>query len=97
MTTAANTVAMLTFVIAGIVHWPATLALGLGALAGGYGGAHLGRKLPASIVRAGTIIFACAVTVVFFLRAYNCAIFPNVALCSASVRAALASATKMVR
>jgi uncharacterized membrane protein YfcA len=71
MTTAANTVAMLTFVIAGIVHWPQTLALGLGALAGGYGGAHLGRKLPPWIVRAGTILFACAVTAIFFLRAYK--------------------------
>jgi uncharacterized membrane protein YfcA len=71
MTTAANTVAMLTFVVAGVVQWPQTLALGLGALAGGYGGAHLGRKLPPWIVRAGTIIFACVVTVIFFLRAYR--------------------------
>jgi uncharacterized membrane protein YfcA len=71
MTTAANTVAMLTFVIAGIVQWPQTLALGLGALAGGYGGAHLGRWLPAWIVRAGTILFACTVTAIFFLRAYR--------------------------
>jgi len=71
MTTSANTVAMLMFIIAGVVHWPETVALGLGALAGGYGGAHLGRKLPPWMVRAGTILFACAVTVVFFVRAYR--------------------------
>ncbi|MDF2119108.1 sulfite exporter TauE/SafE family protein [Roseiarcaceae bacterium H3SJ34-1] len=71
MTTAANTVAMLTFAFAGVVHWPETLVLGLGALAGGYGGAHLARKLPAPVVRAATILFACVVTAIFFLRAYR--------------------------
>ncbi|MDH7798280.1 MULTISPECIES: sulfite exporter TauE/SafE family protein [unclassified Beijerinckia] len=71
MTTAANTIAMLVFVFSGIVTWPETAVMALGALAGGYGGAHLGRRLPPQIVRGGTILFACAVTAMFFLRAYK--------------------------
>jgi len=71
MTTSANTIAMLVFVFSGIVYWPETAVMALGALAGGYGGAHLGRRLPPQIVRGGTILFACAVTAMFFLRAYK--------------------------
>lgn len=71
MTTAANTIAMLVFVFSGIVYWPETAVMALGALAGGYSGAHLGRRLPPQIVRGGTILFACFVTAVFFLRAYK--------------------------
>ncbi|MDT2020763.1 sulfite exporter TauE/SafE family protein [Methylocella sp. CPCC 101449] len=71
MTTSANTIAMVIFAFSGIVYWPEMTAMAIGALAGGYGGAHLGRRLPPQIVRGGTILFACAVTAVFFLRAYR--------------------------
>src|SRR5689334_15312062 len=50
MVTAANTIAVLCFVGLGVVWWPQTLALGGGAMIGGYGGAHIGKRLPASIV-----------------------------------------------
>jgi uncharacterized protein len=70
MVTAANTMAVLCFVTLGIVWWPQTLALGIGAIAGGYGGAHLGRRLPARIVRAVTIVVAVTITISFFYRAF---------------------------
>jgi hypothetical protein len=71
MVTAANTVALLCFVIAGAVRWPETLSLAVGAAAGGYGGAVLGKRLPSRIVRIVTIAFAAGITVVFFVRAYR--------------------------
>ena len=70
MVTAANTIAVLCFVGLGVVWWPQTLALGLGAILGGYGGAHLGRRLPAPIVRRVTIVVAVTITISFFYRAF---------------------------
>lgn len=71
MVTAANTAAVLCFAAAGAVHWPATLLTGAGALAGGYLGAHLGRRLPPGLVRAVTLIIAMGMTAMFFMRAYR--------------------------
>jgi uncharacterized membrane protein YfcA len=71
MVMTANTVALVCFVVAGAVQWPQTLALGLGALFGSYGGARLGKRLPASIVRTTTLILAAVITAVFFVRAYR--------------------------
>ena len=71
MVTAANTVAVLCFAVAGVVNWRAVLLVGAGALAGGYGGAHLGRRLPSGAVRAATVALASAMTAIFFVRAYG--------------------------
>jgi uncharacterized membrane protein YfcA len=70
MVTAANTVAVLCFIVANAVYWRETLLLGLGAVAGGYGGARLGRVLPATAVRGATLLVAAGMTLAFFLRAY---------------------------
>ena len=45
--------------------------MGMGALAGGYGGAHLGRRAPARLVRGGTLALAYALTALFFRRTYG--------------------------
>jgi uncharacterized membrane protein YfcA len=70
MVTSANTVALVCFVIAGAVWWAQTIALGAGAIVGGYGGAVLGKRLPATVVRIVTLAVAALITAVFFLRAY---------------------------
>lgn len=70
MVTAANTVAVVCFAIAGAVWWTEAAVMALGALAGGYGGARLGKRLPPAVVRAATIVFAIAMTAIFFVRAY---------------------------
>lgn len=70
LVTAANTVAILCFALAGAVHWGAATAVGVGAIAGGYGGAHLGRRLPANVIRGATLIATASITVAFFARAY---------------------------
>jgi uncharacterized membrane protein YfcA len=67
---AANAIAVVTFVVAGTVRWPQTVAVMLGALAGGFGGARLGRRLPAKAMRAVTILLTVVITALFFLRAY---------------------------
>lgn len=71
LVTAANTVAVVTFVVAGAVRWPETLAMLLGGLAGGIVGARLGRAAPPGVTRAVTLCFTLGVTVVFFIRAYR--------------------------
>lgn len=70
MVTAANTIAMLCFVGLGIVWWPQAIALGVGAIVGGYVGAHIAKRLPAPIVRSVTIVVAVTITISFFYRAF---------------------------
>jgi uncharacterized membrane protein YfcA len=43
----------------------------IGATAGGYAGARLGRRLPATMVRLATLLFATGITIAFFVRAYG--------------------------
>ena len=69
LVSAANTVAVVCFAVAGVVHWPATLLAGAGAVCGSYGGAHLGRRLPATLLGRLTLALAMGMTAVFFLRA----------------------------
>lgn len=71
MVSAANTVAVLCFALAGVVRWQAALLVGAGAIVGGYGGAHLGRRLPPALVRGATLALAIAMTLAFFARAYR--------------------------
>ena len=66
----ANGAAILLFVIARAVHWPETLAMLFAAIAGGYGGAVLGRHLPPKVVRGFVLLLTATITVVFFVRAY---------------------------
>ena len=70
LVSAANTVAVLCFALAGAVHWADAGLVGAGAVCGSYAGAHLGRRLPASLVRSATIVLAVGMTALFFLRAY---------------------------
>ncbi len=70
LVTAANTVAVIIFIIEHAVRWPETLVMLIAAAAGGYAGANLGRRIPASVTRRGTLILTASITVAFFVRAY---------------------------
>ena len=70
LVSAANSVAVLAFAIAGAIRWPQTLAVLAGGLIGGYVGARIGRTVPARITRIMTICVTAAITLVFFIRAY---------------------------
>jgi uncharacterized membrane protein YfcA len=70
LVSAANAVAVLTFILAQAVHWHETIIMLVAATLGGYGGAQLGRRAPAKAVRAGTVLLTSLITLAFFARAY---------------------------
>ena len=71
MVSAANTAAVLLFVLAGAIAWPKTLVMLAAGIVGGYAGGRLGRWLDARWVRIGTLAFTAFITAVFFVRAFN--------------------------
>jgi uncharacterized membrane protein YfcA len=70
MVCAANTVAVFIFIAANAVRWREGLVMLLGAILGGYGGANIGRRAPAGVIRVGTLLLSVGITLVFFVRAY---------------------------
>ncbi len=70
LVSAANTIAVLTFILAGAIWWPPTLAMLLGGVIGGYLGARLGRILPRGLTRTLTLCWTASITAVFFVGAY---------------------------
>ncbi len=65
-----NGVAVVTFVAAGAVHWRPGLVMVVGAVGGGYFGAHYAQKLPQAWVRGFVILVGAAMTIYFFATAY---------------------------
>jgi uncharacterized membrane protein YfcA len=70
LVSAANGAAVLLFIASGVVRWPETLALLAGAVAGGYGGARVARRLPPVLVRAIVLLLTATITAAFFRRAF---------------------------
>jgi uncharacterized membrane protein YfcA len=70
MVAAANGVAVLCFAATGNVAWREALVAMVGGVAGGYLGAHYGRRLPAPILRAVILTIASLTTAAFFAEAY---------------------------
>ncbi|MBD2747367.1 sulfite exporter TauE/SafE family protein [Microvirga sp. BT688] len=61
-------VAVVLFVIAGLVSWPETIIVGAASVIGGYLGVVFGRRLPASSIRWLVIAVGAALTLYFFIR-----------------------------
>jgi uncharacterized membrane protein YfcA len=70
LVTAANAMAVIIFIAARAVRWHETLIMLGAAIIGGYCGALVGRRAPPRVIRAGTVIIAVGITLVFFARAY---------------------------
>jgi uncharacterized membrane protein YfcA len=70
MLAAANAVAVLVFIVSGNVSWLPTLVVMAGAIAGGYLGAQVGRRLPAVVLRILVLAITVGTTAIFFWRAY---------------------------
>ena len=70
MLAVANLAAAMVFVGFGLVRWAACLPMLIGAIIGGWAGAHLGKRLPLPLVRIWTLLVTGATTAVFFWRAY---------------------------
>lgn len=63
-----NAVAITAFVIAGVVEWPFALVMVAGSIAGGYAGAHYGRRVPQAWMRAFIIAVGAVLSAYFFLQ-----------------------------
>lgn len=64
------TVSGLTFIIAGAISWPHTLLMLVTAMAGGYAGAALARRLPALWLRRLVVAVGTALTIIYFVKTY---------------------------
>jgi uncharacterized protein len=65
---AINGIAVLTFVLAGVVFWPQALLMLVGATIGGYGSAAFARRLDPRFVRVFVILVGVSMTAYFFWR-----------------------------
>ena len=66
-----NSAAVVMFIVSKQVYWPQAWCMMAGAIAGGYGGAWLARRLPPLFIRRFVIAVGVATTIYFFLRAYR--------------------------
>jgi uncharacterized membrane protein YfcA len=66
----ANSMAVIIFAVARAVYWPETLIMLVGAIAGGFSGAQIGKRAPAKVVRILTLVATSGITIAFFVRAY---------------------------
>jgi uncharacterized membrane protein YfcA len=63
-----NGVALVLFIIKGIVAWPEAIVMIIGAIIGGYGGAYFARKLDPRLIRWFVIGVGVVMTIYFFVR-----------------------------
>ena len=64
-------VAVVTFIVAGIVDWPAALVMLAGTIAGGVAGARLARRLPAIWLKRVVVALGSVLTLAFFWKVYG--------------------------
>jgi uncharacterized protein len=67
---AINGVAAVVFIAKGAIYWPQGTVMIVGALIGGYFGAHYAQKLPQVWIRNFVILVGAGMTVYFFFKAY---------------------------
>jgi len=63
-----NGIASLYFIWAGMVYWPDVLIMAIGAIAGGYGGAGLARRMGRMMVRRIVIAIGFGMAISLFIR-----------------------------
>ncbi len=65
-----NGMALLPFIIAGIVEWPQALIMACFAVIGGYFGSRFFRQIPSQYSRAAVLVIGAAMTAVFFIKTF---------------------------
>jgi len=63
-----NGVAAAYFVFSGMVHWPFVLVMAAGAIAGGWGGAGIARRLGRTAVRRIVVAIGFGMAVSLFIK-----------------------------
>jgi uncharacterized protein len=66
--TLTTSVAVVLFMVGGLVRWPQAIVTTLAAIAGGYLGVMVARRVRESTVRAAVVAVGALLTVIFFLR-----------------------------
>ena len=67
-TSVVNGVALVNFILARVVVWPQAILMLIGAILGGYGGAHFAQKMNPEHIRYVVIVTGFAMSVYFFIR-----------------------------
>jgi uncharacterized membrane protein YfcA len=67
---AANSVAVIIFILSGKIWWPQTCIMLVATTIGGYAGAYYARLLNQNVLRGVIIFLIVLITVFFFYRAY---------------------------
>lgn len=65
-----NGVALVPFLLAGVIWWPQATMMALGAIIGGYLGARIGRRIAPQHLRRFVIAVGATMTVYFFIKTY---------------------------
>jgi len=68
LATCINGVALIPFIIAGVIAWPQAVLMSIGAMLGGYFSAHYARRLKPEWVRHFVIGVGFSMTIYFFVR-----------------------------
>ena len=63
----ANLVSAIIFITSGTVDWRIALLIGVGSASGGWLGAHIGRRLSATVLRTILVCVAVIAAVVLFV------------------------------
>ncbi len=63
-----NIVAAIYFVIAGLIHWPSAIVMTIGAIGGGYFGAHFAQKIPQIVVQRVITGIGFFLTAIMFIK-----------------------------
>jgi len=63
-----NGIAVVPFVIAGVIWWPVALSMAVFAMAGGYVGARVFRRVPSRITRVVVLCIGAGMTAYFFAK-----------------------------
>ncbi len=68
LSTVLTAIAVATYAAGGAVYWPQALMMAIAAIAGGYAGARLARRIPAAKMRPAIVAVGLIMTVLFFVR-----------------------------
>lgn len=69
--TTVNGVAVVAFIVAGAIAWPQAMVMIVGAMVGGYFGAHYAMRLPQVWLQRFVILVGTGMTIYFFVKAYG--------------------------
>jgi uncharacterized membrane protein YfcA len=64
-----NGVALIPFILAGVIEWRQAILMAAGALLGGYIGSRIGRRIPSRIMRVCVVGIGLSMAAYFFVRA----------------------------